>query len=114
MIPRDVAAAIAAAGSVSGGILISPEAFALMAQDWRYSSSKAKKELGYKPRGLEPTLRETVEWYMELMHSGALAGGRPSPMSIGSLGMRLAARVGGLRVAHAVESWTGRRFVAVG
>jgi dihydroflavonol-4-reductase len=114
VIPRDAAAAIAAAGSVSGGFLISPEAFALMAQDWRYSSQKAKKELGYRPRGLEPTLRETVEWYVDLMRSGLLSGGRPSVMSVGSLGMRLAARAGGLRLAHAVEQWTGRRFVAAG
>jgi len=114
VIPRDVAAAIAAAGSVSGGVIISPEAFALMAQDWRYSSQKAKKELGYQPRGLADTLRETVEWYMELIRSGALAGGRPSVMSLGSLGVRLAARAGGLRVVHAVEAWTGRRLVAVG
>jgi len=114
VIPRDVAEVFATAGSVSGGVIISPEAFALMAQDWRYSSEKAKKELGYRPRGLKPTLRETVEWYLELIEAGALAGGRPSPMSLGSLGVRLAARVGGLRVAHAAEAWTGRRFVAVG
>jgi dihydroflavonol-4-reductase len=114
VIPRDMAAAIAAAGSMTGGILISPEAFALMAQDWRYSSSKAKRELGYRPRGMDATLRETVDWYLGLMEAGALDRGRPSPMSIGSLGVRMAARVGGLRLAHAVESWTGRRFVAVG
>jgi hypothetical protein len=35
-------------------------------------------------------------------------------MSLGSLGMRVAARAGGLRVARAVEQWTGRRFVAAG
>ena len=113
VIPRDVAAIIAAAGSVSGGLLISPEAFSLMAQDWRYSSQKAKKELGYRPRGLDATLRETVEWYGELLRAGLLTGGRPSTMSLGSLGVRAAARVGGLRVAHALEAWTGRRFVAV-
>jgi dihydroflavonol-4-reductase len=114
LIPRDMARMLASAGSVSGGILISPEAFALMAQDWRYSSNKAKKELGYKPRSVDATLRETVEWYLELMQAGALDRGRPSPMSLGSLGMRIAARAGGLRAVHAVESWTGRRFVAAG
>ncbi len=114
VIPRDVAEVIAAAGTVSGGMVISPEAFALMAQDWRYSSEKAKRELGYRPRTLKPTLRETVEWYDELMRTGALDGGRPSPMSLGSLGVRMAARVGGLRVAHVLEAWTGRRLVAVG
>jgi dihydroflavonol-4-reductase len=114
VIPRDAAEAIAAASSLSGGLVISPEAFALMAQDWRYSSEKAKRELGYRPRGLKPTLRATVEWYMELIQSGAIAGARPSVMSLGSLGVRLAARAGGLRVAHAVEGWIGRRLVAVG
>jgi dihydroflavonol-4-reductase len=114
VIPRDVAEAIAAAGSLSGGMLISPEAFALMAQDWRYSSERAKKELGYRPRGLAATLRETVEWYLELIEAGALGRGRPSPMSVGSLGIRVAGRFGGTRLLHAVEGWTGRRLVAGG
>ena len=114
VIPRDIAEAVAAAGSVTGGILISPEAFALMAQDWRYSSEKAKKALGYRPRSLEATLRDTVEWYLELIESGALGGGRPSVMSLGSLGMRLAGRAGGVRALHTLESWTGRRLVASG
>jgi dihydroflavonol-4-reductase len=114
VIPREVAAAIAAAGSVTGGILISPEAFALMAQDWRYSSDKARKELGYRPRGLDATLRETVEWYLELMNVGALGGGRPSTLSVGSLGVRVAGRMGATRVLHALEDWTGRRLVAGG
>jgi dihydroflavonol-4-reductase len=114
VIPRDVAEAIAAAGSLSGGMIISPEAFALMAQDWRYSSEKAKRDLGYRPRGVKTTLRETVDWYMDLLRSGALPRGRPSVMSLGSLGVRVAARAGGLRVAHVLEGWTGRRLVAVG
>lgn len=114
VIPREVAEALASAGAVSGGVIISPEAFSLMAQDWRYSSEKAKKELGYKPRRFEPTLRETVDWYLELIRDGVLDGGSPSVMSLGSLGVRLAGRTGGLRVLHALEGWTGRRFVAVG
>jgi hypothetical protein len=114
VIPRDVAEMIAAAGTISGGVFISPEAFSLMAQDWRYSSEKAKRVLGYRPRGLKPTLRETSEWYDELLRTGLLRGGRPSPMSVGSLGVRLAARFGGLRLAHTLESWTGRRLVVAG
>jgi dihydroflavonol-4-reductase len=114
VIPREVAEAIAAAGSVSGGVFISPEAFALMAQDWRYSSDKARKELGYKPRALEATLRETVEWYRELIDAGALTGGRPSAMSLGSLGLRVAGRAGGTRLLRLAEGWTGRRLVAAG
>jgi len=111
IVPREVAEAIAAAGSVGG--VISPEAFGLMAQDWRYSSEKAKRELGYRPRGLRATLRETVEWYGELIESGALGRGRPSPMSLGSLGLRVAGRVGVLRAVRVAERWSGRRLVTV-
>jgi dihydroflavonol-4-reductase len=108
VIPREVAETLGAAASP----FISPEAFSLMAQDWRYSSAKAKKELGYKPRRFEPTLRETVDWYLELMRTGRLAGGGLSVMSLGSLGLRLGSRFGGVGVLRALEGWTGRRLVA--
>jgi dihydroflavonol-4-reductase len=114
VIPRELAEAIASAGSFSGGVVISPEAFSLMAQDWRYSSDRAKKELGYRPRRFEPTLRETVDWYVDLIRDGVLRGGSPSVMSLGSLGVRVGARLGGVRVLHALEGWSGRRLVAVG
>ena len=114
VIPREVAEAVAAAGSVSGGVVISPEAFSLMAQDWRYSSQKARSELDYRPRGLDRTLRETVGWYQELIATGVLGRGRPSPMSLGSLGVRMAGRTGGLRALRAVGSWTGHRLVSGG
>ena len=114
VIPREVAEAIAAAGSFSGGVVISPEAFSLMAQDWRYTSDKARKELGYRPRPLDATLRETVDWYIDLKRAGRLGGGRPSPMSLGALGVRLAGRSGGTRVLRVLEGWSGRRLVAGG
>lgn len=114
VIPRELAAVLARAGSLGGGVLISPEAFALMAQDWRYSSSRAKRELGYRPRRLEATLRETVEWYLQLIRDGRVGAGAPSPLSLGSLGMRLAGRTGGVRVLHTLEGWSGRRLVAAG
>lgn len=114
VIPRELAEAIAAAGSLSGGVLISPEAFSLMAQDWRYSSDKARKELGYKPRGLDETLQDTVDWYIDLKRAGRLGGGRPSPMSLGAFGIRLAGRSGGTRLLKAVGDWSGRRLVAGG
>src|SRR3954468_5186958 len=45
------------------------EGFGLMSQDWRFSSEKAKRELGYAPRPIDDTVRETVEWYLELIAS---------------------------------------------
>ena len=114
VIPREVAEAIAAAGSVTGGVLISPEAFALMAQDWRYSSDRARKELGYRPRPIVVTLEETVDWYLDLKRAGRLGGGRPSVMSLGALGVRVGGRSGGTRLLKTLEGWSGRRLVAGG
>ena len=44
---------------------ISAEAFGLMGQDWRFTSAKAKRELGYRPRPLPQTVSATVEWYLD-------------------------------------------------
>jgi dihydroflavonol-4-reductase len=93
---------------------IAAEGLVLMAQNWRYSSRKARRELGYRPRTLAKTLRDTVEWYIELGENGAFDGGRPSPLSLAARGVQLADRarlLGGLRAA---ERYVGRRLVAGG
>ncbi len=48
-----------------------------MAQNWRYSSAKARRELGYRAAALDRTLRDTIDWYRELLDGGGLGGGRP-------------------------------------
>jgi hypothetical protein len=83
-----------------------------MAQNWRASSRKARRELGYRARPLEETLRETVDWYRELIDRGVFAGRRPSAMSVGALGMRAARRVGVIAAARELERLSGRRLVA--
>ena len=90
---------------------ISAEAMVLMEQNWCYSSAKAKRELGYKPRSHDATVRATVDWYRELIDTGVLDGGAPSPLSIGAAGLRLADRVGMLAVLDAVARRSGRRAV---
>ena len=57
-----------------------------MAQNWRYSSAKARRELGYRSRSLDRTLRDTIDWYRELLDGGGLGGGPPSPMSLAAAG----------------------------
>ena len=57
-----------------------------MAQNWRYSSAKARRELGYRARPLDRTLRDTIAWYQELIEAGAFEGGGPSPMSLAAAG----------------------------
>ena len=61
----------AAASPVAG------EGVLLMAQSWRYSSNKARRELGYRARPLDRTLRDTIAWYLELIETGALGAARP-------------------------------------
>jgi dihydroflavonol-4-reductase len=89
---------------------IAPEAFALMAQNWRVSSQKAKRELRYKTRPLDRTIRATVEWYRELIDSGAF-GRRLSSLTVASAGMRVADRLGVMGGLRAAEGWVGRRLV---
>jgi dihydroflavonol-4-reductase len=93
---------------------ISAEGLELMAQNWRYSSRKARGELGYRPHNLDTTLTETIEWYRELIESGTLGGGRITPMSLAAGGMRLAGRVGMLGGVRVAERYAGRRLVAGG
>lgn len=42
--------------------LITPELVRKYAQDWSFSSEKARQELGYEPRSLEESIRLTLEW----------------------------------------------------
>jgi dihydroflavonol-4-reductase len=90
------------------------EGFGLMSKDWRFSSEKARRELGYETRPLDETIQATVDWYLELMADGAFEGAERSGMSAiadglgraGAFGLlhpvRAAARVAGLRVLAGV------------
>ena len=93
-------------------LLIRAEGFVLMGGGWRYSSRKARGELGYRPRPLDRTLADTIDWYRELIDSGRLGGGSPSPLSLAALGVRLAGRAGLLEPLRAAERRVGRRLVA--
>ena len=91
----------------------------LMAQNWRYSSAKARRELGYRSRPLDRTLRDTIAWYQELIESGAFAGGRRSPMSLAAAGVRLAGsggpagrRCGWPSATRAGDSWSAHELGA--
>jgi dihydroflavonol-4-reductase len=91
--------------------LLSSEGIVLMGQNWRYSSAKARRELGYRPRPLDRTLKDTIDWYGELAERGALGSGSPSPLSLAAAGVRLAGRTGVLAGVQAAERYLGRRLV---
>lgn len=88
--------------------LVAREGIALMAQSWRYSSAKARRELGYRARSLDRTLRDTIEWCQELPDDGR----PPSAMSVAAAGVRLAEATGLLRGVSLAERYLGRRLVA--
>ena len=73
-----------------------------------------ERELRYRPRSLDATLSETVDWYLELLAGGRLDGGRPSPLSLAAVGVRLASRAGLVQGLRAAEPYVGRRLVAGG
>jgi dihydroflavonol-4-reductase len=110
VLPPQTAAVARAAESLGVPGLVRAEGLELMAQSWRYSSRKARGELGYRPRSLDRTLRDTIDWYLELIADGGL-GSPPSPLSLASAGMRLANRTGLLGGVQAAERWAGRRLI---
>src|SRR5205807_4025887 len=71
---------------------IAPEAFALMAQNWRASSRKAKRELGYKTRPLDATLNATLAGDRRLITRGAIPRSGRSALSVTAARMRAAGR----------------------
>ena len=111
VLPREVGGLARAQAELGVRWPIAPEAFALMAQNWRYSSRKAKRELGYKTRPLEETIARTVEWYADLMGRGVLDGRRMSALSVASAWMRVADRTGLVAGLRAAERYAGRRLV---
>ena len=111
VLPREAGTLARVQGELGLRWPIAPEAFALMAQNWRYSSRKAKRELSYKTRPLDATLRRTIDWYAELIARGALDGRGLSPMSVAALGMRVADRAGLVSGLRAAERYVGRRLV---
>ncbi|MBA3299783.1 MAG: NAD-dependent epimerase/dehydratase family protein [Thermoleophilaceae bacterium] len=111
ILPPEVGSLSRRAEALRIPMAISAEGLVLMGQNWRYSSRKARRELGYRARRLDTTLRETIHWYRGLIDSGALAGGRHSTLSVAASGMRLADRLGLLAGLPAFERHTGRRLM---
>ena len=94
---------------------VAGEGVLLMAQNWRYSSRKARRELGYRARPLDSTLRDTIDWYQRADRRRR-ASGRPAARRCRwpPPGVRLAGRaglLGGLRAGRALHgpaaAWSG-------
>ena len=83
-----------------------------MGQDWRFTSAKAKRELGYRPRPIAQTVTATVEWYLELIESGAFDDSQRSAMSVAAEGLSAAGRLGLLWPLRPAEKLLRRRLLA--
>jgi dihydroflavonol-4-reductase len=111
VIPREVAGLAKLQSELGLPGPISPQAYVLMAQNWSYSSAKARRELGYRARPLIQTLEATIEWCRELIAHDAFEG-RPTSLSLAAQGLALGDRLGLISVLRAAESRVGRRLVA--
>jgi len=93
---------------------LSAEASNLMGQDWRFTSRKARDELGYTARPLDDTLKATIDWYRELIDAGVFDGAHVSGLARWAESMQLASRLGLLTPLRVGQRVTGRRIVAGG
>ena len=84
-----------------------------MAQNWRYSSREGAGASSATAPGARRTLRDTIDWYLELSRAAQLAGRADVA---GGSGVRLAGRAGaarGLRAGRALHGpQTGRAAVS--
>lgn len=112
VLPGEVAIAARVREALALPGLLSAQGYELMAQDWRFSSAKAERELGYTARPLDETLLATADWYLELIEAGAFEEEEGSPLATLSSAVRLARRLRLLTGLRAAEAVTRRKLVA--
>jgi dihydroflavonol-4-reductase len=112
VLPREVArlARIREAVGLPGAL--SREGYELMAQDWRFSSAKARRKLGYRARPLDRTLHATIDWYTDLIERRVYGNARRSTLSMAAAGTRMLGRFGLLEPLKLGQRVAGRRVIA--
>lgn len=88
------------------------QAYALMAQEWRFSSAKATRELGYRARPLDETLRDSIDYYLELIDGRVFDGAARSALSTMAAGAHALSRLGLLAPLKLGQRIVGRRVIA--
>lgn len=112
VLPREVARVARVREALGLPGAISVEGYELMAKDWRFSSAKARRELGYGPRPIMETLQATVEWYLERIERGAFGDAARSGLSTIADGVRAASRLRLLVPVRIAQGLAGRRIMA--
>ncbi|MBV8430956.1 MAG: NAD-dependent epimerase/dehydratase family protein [Solirubrobacterales bacterium] len=112
VLPREVARLARVRDALGLPGPMAAEGYELMAQDWRFSSDKARRQLGYRHRPLDQTLRATISWYVDLIQRGAFAGSRHSSLSLMATGTRTLGQLGVLAPVKLGQRIVGRRVIA--
>ena len=112
VLPREVAYVVRVREAMGIPGIMSIEGYELMGQDWAFSTKKAERELGYRPRSVDETLYASIEWYRELIAAGAFDEAASSGLSRLANVTRSAASLGLFRPVKIGERVTGRRVVA--
>jgi dihydroflavonol-4-reductase len=92
--------------------LLTPEGYELMAQDWRFSSAKARRELDFHSRPLDETLTRTIDWYRDQIAGGGHRKAPRSPLSTAAAGAQALDRFGLLTPLRFGQRLVGRRVIA--
>jgi dihydroflavonol-4-reductase len=87
------------------------EGIRLMSPDWRYSSGKAKRELGYSPMPARETIERTVRWYLELLESGRIDASRGGSFGLAATSVHVGDRLRLLAPLRAAGRLAGRKTV---
>jgi len=113
VLPNEIATAVEllARAGVSRVPGMPLEGIRLMAPDWRYSSARAKRELGYRPRSATETLARTVDWCLELIDSGRLASSRSKSFDLMAAGVEVGDRLQLLLPLKLAGRLAGRKVV---
>jgi dihydroflavonol-4-reductase len=112
VLPREIARVARVREALGLPGAISVEGYELMAQDWRFSSAKARRELGYAPRPLAETLQATVDWYLEHIEQGMFDDAARSGLSTIADGVRTASQLRLLVPVRVAQALAKRRIVA--
>ncbi len=113
VLPREVARLARVRDALGLPGPIAAEGYTLMAQEWRFSSERAERELGYRTRTLDETLRGTIRWYVDLIGSGAFDGARRSSLALMAAGTQAMGQLG-LLVPFKLGQRITRRQLIVG
>jgi dihydroflavonol-4-reductase len=112
VLPREVAYVARVREALGLPSIMSKEGYELMGQEWAFSSRKAERELGYRPRTIDETLHATIEWYRELIEAGTFDDASGSGLSRMADVTRTAASLGLFRPVRVGQRVLGRRVVA--